>query len=297
MDVPTEEEVMKKTLFAFVAGIPLMIAGCGGNLGDLGGSEGTSPAENEAMAVALIGSGGESVVGDVEGSEGVTGQAQADMNAKILESVALKVEERLNEEMESEEFRNEILNAEDEASVSKDISVGFGLKGLSVYIEDEEVPFAGGTMMLNGEMGLRLRYLGGGELALEADGELLSDLDGVERAGYIREIPYYLSLDGTNYMGMEGSFRIKIKRWRVKSMSADFTASIISSDVTATGSIADKSVVGTVDLVDMSINLSNDNLLTDAKNFDVTCTGSIETSVNDEVLAACTVDPSCKSCK
>jgi hypothetical protein len=283
---------MNKWLFAFVAGVPLAIAGCGGNLGEMAEGKGESPMENEALAVAVVGG-----ASTMEGSGEVTGQAQSDMNAKILESVASKVEELLNAEMENEEFRDEILQAEAQASVSKDVKVSLGFKGLRVDIIDEIIPFAGGTMTLNGDVALKLRYTGGGTIALEADGELLSDLDGVERAGVIRDIPYYLSLQGSNVMGMDGAFKVTISKWKVSNLSADFTISIINSDVTAKGIIDDKSVVGSVNFVDMSIGLTNANLLKNPQDFNVECTGTIETLINEDPVVSCTIDPSCKGCE
>ena len=90
---------------------------------------------------------------------------------------------------------------------------------------------------------------------------------------------------------------LKIKMFRVESLSAKLTAGIVSSDVTATGMIADRSISGSVDMVDVAVVLSNPNILKDADNISVACRGEIFTKFNDDQVAGCTLAPSCLKCE
>ncbi len=280
---------MKKLILSLLAGIPLAIAGCGG-ASDLTGSDETT--DGEIMAVALTGSG-------TSGAEEVAAGAQADMNAQIMGAVSKKIAEQLDAEMESEEFRLAFEQAEAEAAsdVSKDVSVGISLKGLIVSISDEELAFAGGSMLLNGDLTAKLKLRGRGTLALEIAGELTSELKNIERSGFIKDIPYSLSLEGTNVLGLDGALAVTIKNWKVSALTADFKAGVVESNVIARGSIADKQVVGAVDMSDVAIALTNPDVLKHPEAFTAACSGEISTKVNDNVVAACTMDPSCLACK
>lgn len=280
---------MKKLILSLLAGIPLAIAGCGG-ASDLTGSDEVT--DGEIMAVALTGSG-------ASGTEEVTVEAQADMNAQIMGTVSKKIAEQLDAEMESEEFRLAYEQAEAEAAsdLTKDVSVGISLKGLVISISDEELAFAGGSMLLNGDLTAKLKFRGRGTLALEIAGELTSELRNIERSGFIKDIPYSLSLEGTNVLGLDGALAVTIKNWKVSALTADFKAGVVESNVIAMGSIADKQVVGAVDMSDVAIALTNPDVLKHPEAFTAACSGEISTKVNDNVVAACTMDPSCLACK
>ncbi|MBT3180902.1 MAG: hypothetical protein HN337_00165 [Deltaproteobacteria bacterium] len=284
---------MRKTFMAVMASLPIMVVGCGSGSGDLGEMDTGDYTEGEIMAVALTGGAASDATEEADLAE----ETQSDMNVKAMEVVSQRIEEELSLYLEDEDFRSALEEAQLEADASKDVSVQFGWKGLKVAIEDEEVPFAGGSMILNGDLGLKLRLRSRNEIALEADGELSSMLQGVERSGEVRGMPYYLSLDGVTQMDVDASFAVTIKRWKIRSMTANFDAAIVGSDVTATGSIADRSVTGSVDMVDVGISLFNDDILAHPKDFDIECSGVIETSVNGEVLAACEISQSCNGCK
>ncbi len=287
---------MRKGIITAAAVVPLAFAaGCGGSLGSTDDTadltDGTAT-DNEIISVAVVGSGATNPFdGDADAQE-FTDQTQADMNAKIMEAVSQKVEAAINDELMAMEEE-----AAMDPSAAKDISVGLGDRGLSLFIEDEVVPFAGGTMTLNGEVGLRLKFHSWSKLSLIASGELTSQLEGVERSGLIRDIPYSLSLDGSNDMEMEGAFTAQIKRWRIKSLKADLSSSIVDSDVVASGTIGDRAASGAVNMVDVSVRAVNNDVLANGQAFDMSCTGTVETMVNDDVIAACQIDPSCKGCQ
>lgn len=278
---------MKKLILSLLAGVPLIITGCG-SAENLTGTEEQN--DGEIMAVALTGAGS---------TDEAMAEAEADINAQMMGKVSQKVEEYLNDEMQTEEFQLAFEQAQSElaASPSKDVSVGISLKGLVVKMTDEVIPFANGSMLLNGDLSVKLKIRAGGKLALETSGELQAELQGVERSGLINGIPYFLSLDGSNILGIDGALTVTIKSWKIASMSADFTAAIEESNVTATGTIDNKSVVGKVDLSDVSIALSNPDVLHAPKNFSAACSGIISTTVNDKLVAGCTMEPSCKACK
>ncbi len=284
---------MKKTIYALFASLPMVVVGCGTGTDGIQSTEGSAMGEGEVMAVALTGSGRSGESEDGSFAE----ETQADVNAKIMEAVSVKIEEELNMMLEDEEFLAELEEAELEAGAAKDVSVKLGLKGLTVSIRDEAIPFAGGALMLNGDIGLKLALRSRGTIAIEATGDLTADMDKVTREGEIKGIPYSLSLEGRNYMDMEGSIAVEIKSFKIKNMSADFRAGIVNSDVTATGTIADKSVTGSVDMVDVAIRLANADVLKNPGNFSVTCSGAIETSLNDNVVASCEIDDDCLGCK
>jgi hypothetical protein len=282
---------MKKIFLSTLAIVPLMIAGCGGSVGETGANT-----ENDAVAVAVTGGTGE----EATESGAVGAEMQQAANAKVVQMVSKKVEEEVNAFLEEAEANGELEAMVEEdlaAGTSKDITVGLGGRGLSVFITDEVVPFAGGTMALDGEVGLKLRFNSWSSISLVASGELSSALEGVESNGDVRGIPYSFALQGSSDLDMSGAFTAKFRRFRIKSMKADLSMAIVESDVTATGSVGDKSVSGTVDMVDVALSLINEDVLNHPEAFSIECRGRVETAVNDDTIAVCELDPSCRGCK
>ena len=291
LDGTLEEPKMKKIILSTLAVVPFMIAGCGGNIDDTG-----AKTENDAVALAVTGG----TAGDATESNAVGAEMQQAANAKVAEVVSKKVEEEVNAFLEEAEANGELDAMVEEdlaAGAEKDITVGLGGRGLSVFITDEVVPFAGGTMALDGEVGLKLRFNSWSSISLVASGELSSSLDGVESNGDVKGIPYSFSLHGSSDLDMSGAFTAKIKRFRIKSMQANLTMAIVDSDVTATGAVGDRSVSGTVDMVDVALSIMNDDVLSQPEAFSIECRGRVETAVNDDTVAVCELDESCRGCK
>ena len=278
----------KKVLLSVIAIAPLAVAGCGTGVTDdlTEGAAGTS-GEGEAVAVAIAG-GGSELAG--EASEEFASSAQADMNAAVAQVLSTKIEAAVNEELAR-------MEAEEGVDASKDLRVGLGERGLTLFVDNEIIPFAGGTMALNGELGLKLRFPSFSEIQLVVGGGMMSTLDGVVRAGEVRGIPYELTLAGDSDMRMDGKFTMKIKSWKVSGMSANLTSAIVDSNVTATGMIADREAVGTVDMVNVSVKLANPDVLKNPGAFSAACTGTMATSVNGNVFASCDIDAACRGCK
>lgn len=278
---------VKKALLSAIAIVPIAVAGCGtAGTGDLTDDSSAASTGGEAVAVAVAGGG----LAEEVGGEMVEG-AQADMNAAMLNVISEKVEAAVNEELAKMEAE------EGSADLSKEISVGLGERGLTLFIEDEIIPFAGGTMAMDGEVGLRLRFNGLSSISIVASGTLTSALDGVERAGEVRGVPYSLTLAGASEMKMDGAFTVKIKRWKVDSMAADFSSRIVGSDVVATGVVDGHSVAGSVDMVNVAVRLTNGDILRQPGAFAVSCTGMMATRINGNVFASCDIDESCRGCK
>ena len=280
---------LKKAVLSIVAIAPLAVAGCGtAGTGDLNDQAGASPTDGEVVAVAIAG--GASAEAE-EAGQAFAGEAQADMNAAVAQALSTKIEAAVNEELARMEAE------EGDAGIEKEISVGLGERGLSVFVDNEVLPFAGGTMTLNGELGLKLRFSGLSKISLVASGGLTAQLDGVQRAGEVRGIPYELTLEGSNEMAMDGQFSMQIKRWKVAGMTADFSSKIVSSDVTATGTIAGRTATGSVDMVNVAVALTNGDVLHQPGAFAVSCTGTMATRINGNVFASCELDSSCRGCK
>ena len=276
---------MKRIILPALLAVSIGSVGCGSGLKGTPTTTGTQD-DGEIATLVMVG-GGETTTEAAE--------TEMNMNYRIAEVVAEKVRNELDAQLESGDLSS--LVDQDGALLSeKDIRFGLGNRGLSVFIEDEEVPFAGGTMILNGEVGLKLKIHGFRKLELIASGQLTSELDGVERSGAIKDIPYTLALYGDNTMEMEGSFLIGIKRWKVNEMSASLKSSIVESDVTAVGSIADRIVSGSVDMVDVAVTMSMEDLLNQPKNVKISCEGYIATSMNENELAECEIASSCLAC-
>lgn len=277
---------LKKAVLSIVAIAPLAVAGCGSaGTGDLNDQAGALPTDGEVVAVAIAGG------ASTEAGTAFAEEAQADMNTAVAQAISAKVEAAVNEELARMEVE------EGEAGLEKDISVGLGERGLSVIVDNEVVPFAGGAMTLSGELGLRLRFNGLSSISLVASGELTAMLDGVQRAGEVRGVPYELTLAGQNEMSMNGQFTMQIKRWKIAGMSADFTSKIVDSDVTATGTIAGRTATGSVEMLNVAMMLTNGDVLHQPGAFAVSCTGTMATSINGNVFASCELDSSCRGCK
>nr|HPQ81772.1 hypothetical protein [bacterium] len=240
---------------------------------------------SDAFAGSFAGGGPMDEAGD-EFAEG----AQADMNVAMMNVLSEKVEAAVNEELARMEVE------EGEAGSGKDIRVGLGERGLTLFIEDEALPFASGTMALDGQVGLRLRFNGFSGVSVIASGTLTSSLQGVERTGEVRGIPYELTLEGGSEMKVDGAFTMRIRNWRVDEMGADFSSRIVRSDVVATGTIAGQSAQGSVDMVNVAVRLENDDILRQPKAFAVSCTGTMATRINGNVFASCNIDESCLGC-
>lgn len=270
---------MKTGIVFIVISLFMVVAACGSN------TSGTAMSEEQATSLIMTGTGAQ---GD-------------DLNSEITKAIAQKVEEELNANLEDPELQAALAEAETEAEegydIQKDVRVGFGSKGLTVFIEDEEIPFAGGSMLLNGEVGLRLRIKAGWRIDVVASGELTSLLKDVKRVGTVEGLPYSLSLDGSNKMNIDGTFSVVIKSWKIKSMTADIVSKITQSNVIATGTIADKGVTGTVNMMDVGLRIANPDILKDADNFSVKCFGDIETLINGSVISSCALAESCLSCQ
>lgn len=281
---------IKRTLLSVLAA-PLVMIGCGG--GSDGITTDTSSNENadgEVMAVALLSGSGYEKADDTAQA---TSEAEANMNAAIVKNISEKVESQLNTMLENGE-----IEMDDETGMTKDINAGFNFKrGFFLDVVDERLPFAGGEMALNGGVDLTIKYLGGGKLALVATGTLTSALEGVEKSGVIKELPYSLVLEGSNQMKLDGSFAVTIKRWKVSNMSADLTSYVVDSDVTATGTISDRSVTAAVNMMDLSLSISNPNILQNASAFTVKCSGDITFDMGNQTLASCKIAETCLFCE
>jgi hypothetical protein len=144
---------------------------------------------------------------------------------------------------------------------------------------------------------VKLRLKAAGTIALEMSGELISTLNGVQREGDAEGIPYSLALNGDNKLGIDGAFSVTIKKWKVSAMSAELTAAIKESDVKAIGTVGDRSVVGAVDMMDVSITVAYPDILRAPKNIDIICNGEISVSVNDNVISSCALAEECNACK
>lgn len=261
-----------------------MALGCGST----GGTALQPPDEASVTGIVMTGSG---LTGDVEN------EAEADMNAAIAKAVADKVEAEINAGLENGDFDQAIAEADESEGIDKSFRVGFGTRGLTVFMEDEQVPFAGGQMLLEGQIGLRLKFKLGGKIDIVASGELVAELQNVERTGYIREIPYELSLNGANKMELSGTFGLTFKGFKVQSMSLDLNSGITDSDVVASGTVGDKTVVGSVDMVNVGIRMYNADILHTPKANALTCSGSISTKINDDVIGLCEIAEGCLGCK
>ncbi len=281
---------MNRTVTLLVVTGVLALSGCGG--GSVASDEGgVAMAGNDAVAIAVTGS---SDATDEAQEEEI---AQADMNARIMEAVASKVEEELNAELAAAQESGELTEEDIEASPEKAVGVGLSLKGLTVNIVDERIPFAGGRMVLNGQLGVKLKLRGFGQIALETNGNLISKLEGVQRTGTIREIPYSLALNGTSTMEVRGAFVATVQFWKVKSLAAEFRSAIVDSDVVATGTVGTEGATGSVEMADVAIELTNADILHQPKAFTTECSGRIETRLNDNMVAGCTIDASCRACR
>ena len=286
---------MKKFLCLVSLVLPLALFGCSssGGLGD-GSNDSAADTTSEAgiTGVAITGVG---LTGEVEG------ESEADMNSAVAKAVAAKVEEELNAQLESGAFDEDMLAAEEagdeSADATKSFRVGLGSRGITVYMDDEKIPFAGGQMLLDGEIGLRLKFKIGGKIEIVASGQLTSELQNVLRDGFIKDIPYSLSLSGANKLDLNGTFGITVKWFKVSAMSMDLRSSIVDSSVVATGTVADRSVEGTVDMVNVGIRLVNTDILHSPKANSLSCSGSISTKINDNVLGLCDISESCLGCK
>lgn len=280
---------IKKTLLSVLAA-PLVMIGCGSGTDGVTTETGSNEkADGEVVAVALLSSGYDKADDAAE----VTSEVEANMNAAIAKNISEKVEGQLNTMLENGE-----IEMEDEDGMTKDINAGFNFKrGFFLDIVDERLPFAGGEMVLNGGVDLTIKYLGGGKLALVASGTLTSGLEGVEKAGVIKDLPYSLTLEGSNQMELNGSFAVTIKRWKVSAMSADITSNVVGSDVTATGTISDRSVTAAVNMMDLSLSIANPNILQNASAFTVKCSGDITFDMGNQTLASCTIAETCLSCE
>lgn len=249
----------------------------------------------EVVAAAFLG-GDDTFEHEAIGVAGATGEIEAYMNGKIAETISLKVGEQLNQLLDTRELNVDEL--ESASMQGKDVNVGFNWnRRFFVELADERIPFANGETILNGGVNLTMKYLGGGKFTLIASGDFNAELDGIEREGSVRDIPYALSLDGSNTLGVYGSFGVTIKRWKVHTMSATLTATVVDSNVVATGEIADRSVTATVDTMDLSLKIGNNDILGHPKAFGVTCSGNISMRLNDDTIASCAIASSYTACK
>lgn len=283
---------MKRTLLCLLGVVAFVAAGCGSTSeGTLGGADNSAGEVSEGQLAGIIMTG--------SGSSGaVVDESQADLNAQISKALSQRVEEELNAQLKDPEIQAELAAAEDAGTdISKDVRVGLGSKGITVFIEDEELPFAGGTMILNGEMGLKLRFRPGFKIDVVASGELTSELKDVQRAGETGGLPYVLALNGSNKMSLDGVFSVTIKKWKVSDMSAELISKIVASDVKAEGSIAGRAVAGTVNMMDVGLQISNPKILSDPDNFAIQCSGNIEAKINDKTIGVCKLAPTCLSCE
>lgn len=276
---------MKKGLLWVMVAAPLVFGACGANIDD-GTGMNAEPASGEDAVL-----GGEASAVAIAGGGSL---ATDNMNSAITEKLALKLEEQLNDMLAN----GELEIPEDEAEVAKDVRVGFDLfKGFTLIVQDEAVPFAGGEMLLNGQLSVKLRLRGAGTIALEMNGELISTLQDVKREGDVEGIPYSLALNGDNKLGIDGAFSVTIKKWKVSAMSAELTSGIKESDVKAIGTVGDRSVVGAVDMMDVSIQVKYPDILKAPKDIDIICNGEISISVNENVISSCTLAEECNACK
>lgn len=284
---------MKKVLVSMLGAVSMALAGCGGTSLD-GGTASNTTTGNELSDGQIAG-----VVISGTGTSGeVANEAQADLNAEVAKVLASKVEEEINAELQDPAFQAELENATDESGTEKDVRVGLGTRGLSIFIEDEAIPFAGGSMLLNGDVGLKLRIRSGLRIDVVASGELIAELQNVQREGTIRDIPYVLELNGKNKMGIDGTFSVTVKLWsfKVSAMSAEIVSGIKESDVVAVGTIGERTVTGTVDMMDVQLKLSNGNIIKNPGDFKIACSGDIVTMINDNVVASCKLAETCLSC-
>ncbi len=281
---------MKKVLMSLVSMTALVIAGCGSGMNGAGfGDESNngSTTEEQVAGLVITGSG---LIGD--GAD----ESQADLNAQLTKAIAEQVESEINAQLEDEEFQAE-LAAADDPELAKDVRVGLGIRGITVFIEDESVPFAGGEMLLNAEVGLKLKFRPGFRIDVVASGEMTSELVDVQRAGYIEGFPYSLALNGTNKMSLDGMFSITIKNWKVSAMQANLSSKIVASNVEAVGEIAEKEVRGSVDMMDVGLAITNPDVLKRPGDFTIKCTGDIETRINDRTIGLCKLAETCLSCQ
>lgn len=281
---------MKKVIMSLMGTAALIFGGCGGsldgtNLGDASNNGTTT--EDQVAGLVITGSG---IIGDA------ADEAQADLNAQVTKAIADQIESEINAQLEDEEFQAE-LAAADDPELAKDVRVGLGIRGITVFIEDESVPFAGGEMLLNAEVGLKLKFRPGFRIDVVASGEMTSELVDVQREGYIEGFPYSLALNGTNKMSLDGMFSITIKNWKVSAMQANLASKIVASNVEAVGEIADKGVRGSVDMMDVGLTITNPDVLKRPGDFTIKCSGDIEARINDRAIALCSLAETCLSCK
>lgn len=279
---------MKKILRLFALILPLIAMGCGSTGNSTNESESQSPEDASITGLVITGAG---LTGDI-GNE-----AEADMNVALAKAVADKVESEINAGLESGDFDQAMLEADEDSVANKDFRVGLGTRGITVFMVNEKVPFAGGEMLLNGEIGLTLKFKIGSRIDIIASGELTSELQNIERSGYIKDVPYELSLNGSNKMELSGTFGLSFKGFKVKSMSLDLASTITDSDVVATGTVGEQTVVGTVDMVNVGIQMHNADILHTPKANELTCSGNISTEINDHTIGLCEVSENCLGCE
>lgn len=245
----------------------------------------------EILSVALTGTGNDRSV-----ETGVTGapfveETGTDMNALIMEAVSTRVEKALDTFL-NDVKRNGILLEDLTDEAKRDIDVGSDLRGFTVFIDNVTIPITGGSLTLNGDLGIKVHYLGHELLSLETTGELTTGLVHVVRKGVVSRIPYALTLDGSNRIDLNGSFVAKIRRWKTRSMNADLSAAIVESDVTAMGSIGDRTIQGSVDSMNVLYTIESEDIVRHPSNLRVVCTGDIEARINGELVDISMLDPS-----
>jgi len=241
----------------------------------------------DVVAAALLG-GGETFEDEAIGTAGATGQIEASINGRIAEAISLKLEEHLNEMLEAG-----TLNVDELESAfiqGKDVNTDFDWpREFFAEVTYEHIPFARGEITLGGGVDVTMKYIGGGRFTLITNGNVSVELEGIEKEGLVRDIPYALSLDGSNTFGVDGSYTVMINRWRVRDMRADLTAKVVDSNITATGNVADRSVTATVGTMNLALKITNYDILRHPRSFGVQCSGDISMNLNDGVPASCAI--------